>query len=252
MLLRRVGNKARIAPKLLNYFPEHEIYIEPFFGAGGMFFNKPKAKYNYVNDLDSDVYNLYLVLRDNKQELIKQIELMPIHNDLFKHWVKNSETDPILKAVRFLLLSNISYLGMSNTIRYAAEMSKKVLLSNIENSYNFISDVLFNNLPAKDFLKAFAFRSIETKKTFIYNDPPYLGTGDNYSNSFKEQDFIELLEQLISMGVKFGISEFKNDLTLQIVKDYNLKVIDIADRQNLKNRNTEIFMINYEVQKQLF
>ena len=54
MILRRLGNKKKIAKEIQKYFPPHKIYIEPFFGAGGMFFNKPKAKYNIVNDLDSD------------------------------------------------------------------------------------------------------------------------------------------------------------------------------------------------------
>jgi len=50
MILRRLGNKKKIAHKIQAHFPEHKIYIEPFFGAGGMFFNKPKAKYNIVNN----------------------------------------------------------------------------------------------------------------------------------------------------------------------------------------------------------
>ena len=37
---------------------QDKIYIEPFFGAGGMFFNKRKAKYNVLNDLDSEIFNL--------------------------------------------------------------------------------------------------------------------------------------------------------------------------------------------------
>ena len=62
MILRRLGNKKKIAKEIQKYFPPHKIYIEPFFGAGGMFFNKPKAKYNIVNDLDSDVFNLFQVV----------------------------------------------------------------------------------------------------------------------------------------------------------------------------------------------
>lgn len=62
MILRRLGNKKKIAQEIQKHFPPHKIYIEPFFGAGGMFFNKPKAKYNIVNDLDSDVFNLFQVV----------------------------------------------------------------------------------------------------------------------------------------------------------------------------------------------
>ena len=57
MLIRRRGNKSKLAEKIIENFPPHEIYIEPFFGAGGLFFNKPLAKFNILNDLDKNVIN---------------------------------------------------------------------------------------------------------------------------------------------------------------------------------------------------
>jgi len=89
MILRRLGNKKKIARKIQSYFPKHKIYIEPFFGAGGMFFNKPKAKYNIVNDLDSDVFNLFQVVMNQKEELEKAFYMMPIHRELLEYWKKN-------------------------------------------------------------------------------------------------------------------------------------------------------------------
>ena len=109
MILRRLGNKQAIAQDIIKYFPEHKAYIEPFFGAGGMFFNKRKAKYNMVNDLDSDVFNLYQVLKNNKDELIKEFKMMPIHADLLKYWKENNETEPIKKALRLLAAMNGSW-----------------------------------------------------------------------------------------------------------------------------------------------
>lgn len=82
MILRRLGNKKKIAHKIIQYFPPHKIYIEPFFGAGGMFFNKPKVKYNFLNDLDSDVFNLFQVVTDKNKnkEFLKMFENMPFLN----------------------------------------------------------------------------------------------------------------------------------------------------------------------------
>ena len=71
MVLRRLGNKQKIAKEIIQYFPKHDIYFEPFFGAGGMFFSKTKARYNYVNDFDEDVYNLFMVLSQSKDELLE-------------------------------------------------------------------------------------------------------------------------------------------------------------------------------------
>jgi DNA adenine methylase len=101
MILRRLGNKKKIATKIQAHFPPHKIYIEPFFGAGGMFFNKPKAKYNIVNDLDSDVFNLFQVVMNQRDELEKAFKMMPIHSDLLDYWKKHTETEPIKKALRF-------------------------------------------------------------------------------------------------------------------------------------------------------
>ena len=109
-ILRRLGNKKKLAKKIQAYFPKHKIYIEPFFGAGGMFFNKPKAHRNIVNDLDSDVFNLFQVVMNQKEELEKGYYMMPRHSDLLEYWKKNQETDPIKKALRFLFLSNFPQL----------------------------------------------------------------------------------------------------------------------------------------------
>lgn len=38
MILRRVGRKEKLASKLISMMPEHNIYIEPFFGSGSIFF----------------------------------------------------------------------------------------------------------------------------------------------------------------------------------------------------------------------
>ena len=76
-MLRRRGNKSKIAHKIQEYLPVHNIYIELFFGAGGMFFNKQRAQYNFLNDLDNDVYNLFAVLKNNHDELYEKIKNTP-------------------------------------------------------------------------------------------------------------------------------------------------------------------------------
>jgi DNA adenine methylase len=110
-MLARLGNKRKIAKKIMPHFPKHDLYIEPFFGGGGMFFSKPLAMYNIMNDLDSDVYNLYNILKTRKDDFIEEFRQTPYHNDLFQYWLKNVETDDIMKAVRFVYLSNYSFLG---------------------------------------------------------------------------------------------------------------------------------------------
>ena len=43
--------------------PPHNRYIEVFAGGLSMFFRKKKADVNIINDLDSDIVNLYESIR---------------------------------------------------------------------------------------------------------------------------------------------------------------------------------------------
>ena len=258
-ILRRLGNKQAIAHKIIPYFPPHKIFISPFFGAGGMFFNKPKAKYNIVNDLDSDVYNLFQVVMNNKEELEKAFYMMPIHSDLLKYWKVNKETEPIKKALRFLFLSNFTYLGGGDIVRFgAAGSAQKDNLDfslRLQHTYTQLESTIFNNIDFEKFLKDISFRTDgrnDEAKTFIYCDPPYINTNDNYSNSFTKADFIRLLDANEATGCKFAISEFDNPFVIQQAKERGLNVHIIGERQNLENRRTEILITNYQIEKTLF
>jgi DNA adenine methylase len=143
MILRRLGNKQAIAQDIIKYFPDHKIYFEPFFGAGGMFFNKPKAKYNVVNDLDSEVFNLFQVVINQKEELEKAFYLMPIHSDLFEYYKSNEQTDPIQKALRFLFFSNLTTIGVvSSGMSLSFTKNKNIFFKVIDKTYEMIVNSL--------------------------------------------------------------------------------------------------------------
>ena len=254
MILRRLGNKKKIAHEIQKHFPPHKIYIEPFFGAGGMFFNKPKAKYNIVNDLDSDVFNLFQVVMNQKEELEKDFYMMPIHSDLLDYWKKNKETEPIKKALRFLFLSNLTFMGSGEGMRFTTASSKDILFKNIDETFKLINDVQFNNVDFRKFLNSYQLRGEnDNKNTLIYADAPYLDTNDNYSNSFTEDDSLDLFNTLEETKCKFAMSEFDHPFILEQAEKRGLNVIIIGERQNLKNRRTEILVTNYENrQQQLF
>lgn len=257
LLLNRHGNKNKIAKNIISLFPEHNIYIECFFGAGGIFFNKPLAKKSILNDIDDDVYNLYTVIQNNKDELIKQWDDVIIHNSLFKYWIKNKETDPIRKAIRFLYLSNLSYLGTMETMKIALNNSfhyKTKVNDNIDNVYNMLKKAIFSNKDVISFLKSFSERHPEKldKKIFVYCDPPYINTDNNYKNNFSLEEFTNMIDLLISKRLKFAISEQNNNKILEIAKSRNLNIFTVKTILNQVNQSyrKEILITNYDLYKQ--
>lgn len=255
MILRRLGNKQKIAKDIQTYFPQHSIYIEPFFGAGGMFFNKPKAKYNVVNDLDSDVFNLYDILLNRKDEFEEMFKLMPIHSDLIKYWKAYKGDDKLKRALAFLALSNFTLNGTGCNLRSnVLENPKKEVLIYLKQTIEYMQDVKFLNEDFRNFLSMLSFRpnSNEIKNSFIYCDPPYIETTDNYSNSFNKQDSIDLFDALESTKCKWAMSEFDNEFIIQEANKRELNINIIGERHNLKNKRTEILITNYQNAPTLF
>jgi len=252
MILRRLGNKKKIASEIQKYFPPHKIYIEPFFGAGGMFFNKQRVNNNLLNDIDSEVFNLWIVVNERQNDLNEFMCNTPYHQDIVNYWNTKKEEDCIKKAARFLYLTNFVFMGKGTTLKINASKNEFNLTLNEKLKFcnKMLIDCQFSNLDFRKFIRSINFgqdgRNAE-KETFIYADPPYLGTKDNYSNSFTESDCMDLLDCLQATKCKFAMSEFDNPFILEQAKERGLNVIIIGERQNLKNRRTEILITNYEV-----
>jgi len=251
MILRRIGNKAALAKYIVPYFPYHKIYIELFFGAGGLFFNKPRAQYNFLNDFDSDIYNLFMILLNRRQELLELVKIMPVHQDLWDHWKKEQETDALRKALRFLFLSNFGYMGMPNTMHFAVSNDKAILLDNLAILQNKLLNCKFLNCDFRDVIKKIVFRD-DKKYSFIYADPPYLNTKNNYSHGFSEKDSEDLFNVLENSGIKWAMSELDNPFIIEQAKKRKLNIYFIIERKSLKNRCTEILITNYKKINNLF
>lgn len=58
-VLKYPGSKWSLAKWIINFFPDHHSYLEPFFGSGAVLFNKPRSNIETVNDLDGNVVNFF-------------------------------------------------------------------------------------------------------------------------------------------------------------------------------------------------
>ena len=240
---------------LAKYFPKHRMRIELFFGAGGSYFYLPEPKYSVVNDLDDDVTNLYLVIQNRSDELIKAIEEMPMSESLLKYWKKNTETDPIRKALRFLLISNMTYMGKGDTFSFALSNIKQTTIDAIPATFKKLRNVKIMNCDFREVLPKITFspKLNDKKDCFLYLDPVYLDTNHNYRvPDWKEKDTIDCLDIMVNCGIKSAMSEFDHPFVVSEAIKRNLNIIYLKERANIKNRRTEILITNYQVSQASF
>jgi DNA adenine methylase len=66
-----------MADWIITHMPQHTTYLEPYFGSGAVFFSKPPAQLETINDIDGDVVNLFRVIRDRPDELARLVYWTP-------------------------------------------------------------------------------------------------------------------------------------------------------------------------------
>jgi DNA adenine methylase len=256
-MLRRIGNKSDLAIEIIQYFPKDiTVFIDLFFGSGAMTWEMIKRfpnLYYTANDIDNDVYNLWnICLNEEKfNQFYELIEITPYHKTTYESFVKDFiPKNEIEKALQFVFLSNYSMYGFKSVLDLSAyKQSKELLLNNAKSILKYIKFVRLDNKDFRKFNLPLSFpetRPLQKYGQFVYADPPYIGTADNYSNSFTEQDTKELIEKLINSELRFCISEFLTDTTEKLAKEYNLNLTIIKERRNHKKRATEIIMTNYK------
>ena len=112
--LKWPGGKRWFISKYQNYIPEKfNNYIEPFLGGGSVFFYlQPEA--SILSDINTDLINVFLAMRDNHEQLRDILcAHQKLHNiEYYYHIREYIPEDPIAQAARFLYLNRTCFNGM--------------------------------------------------------------------------------------------------------------------------------------------
>lgn len=56
-----LGGKRRLADTIIPHFPAHQCYVEVFAGGAALYFMRPPAEVEVINDINGELVNLYRV-----------------------------------------------------------------------------------------------------------------------------------------------------------------------------------------------
>ena len=221
------GGKQKMASKIVPLIPEHQMYVEPFFGGGAIMFAKgvpdvSTSKYHEViNDRDERIINFYRVFQDpiKSQELLHRIEYTP-HSEAEYRRSKDILKNP--DKHRDVLVAWAWYVNVQQSfgnkalhgwqrIRKTPDRNPAAICSNAKQRLPLLFERFKNvTICCDDALKVIQQRDSET--AFFYLDPPYPDTRqDSYVGSYNWQNLNELIELLSTIKGKFILSNYTSD-----------------------------------------
>ena len=189
-----IGGKFNLLKALQPLAPPHHIYVEVFGGAANLLLNKPPSPVEVYNDIDSDLVNLFLVIRDRRKEFVERFKLVLYSRGLYKRWFDEPmPEDAVERAVRFYYIMRCSFGGNYGASwafkRKAHKHAPDIFWSSIGKIEEIAYRLKSAYIDALDF--RICFRNWDTPETFFFCDPPYYGL-DYYRHNFSEQDHRDL------------------------------------------------------------
>ena len=259
--LNYTGGKYKLLPQILPIFPKKiNTFVDLFCGGCNVGINVKNANKVILSDNLTYLIDMYTAFknRDVITHVENRIEKFNLtltntegYNNLRDEY--NSDSSDPLDLFVLIAYSFNHQIRFNNSHKFNTSFGKSRSSFNSRMKNNLIKfldiikkdDFYFTNIDFNDFDF-----SMINGEDFVYCDPPYLGTTDNYSHSFKESDSLDLFDTLQATRCKFAMSEFDNDYVLSQAKERGLNVIYIGERKNIKNVRTEILITNYENSQQ--
>jgi DNA adenine methylase len=223
-----MGGKRSLATKIIQMFPTHLIYVEPFFGSGAVYFNKQPSSVEVINDLDGNITNFFRVLRSpelfklfydkmtnapfSREEIIEQYNVLkcPGANQVDRAFAFffvirqcfGSKLRPNSQAGWGYTIMNVS----GNT---AGAVNR--FLNSIERLPEIRDRLLHTMIENDDGLAVI--KRFDTAQTLFYIDPPYHPCTRKhgiYTQEMDEDAHKKLVDYLLEGKGSFFVSGYEN------------------------------------------
>ncbi len=174
--LRWAGGKTWFIKHLQQQAPEHfENYHEPFLGGGSVFFNTSPNGTSYLSDLNSDLIETYIQVRDNVEKVISQLKLFENTEDNYYKIRDKTFRVGYQRAAQFIYLNMTSFNGIYRVNRngdYNVPYGRRLTIDFIqEDLLRLASEKLKKTiLKVQDFEQSLR---LVQKGDFVFIDPPY-------------------------------------------------------------------------------
>lgn len=226
-ILKYPGAKWRIADWIIQHFPPHKVYCEPFFGSGAIFFNKRPAPIETINDINGEIVNLFKVCREQPEKLARALEFTPWAREEYIncYTIKGDEVE---RARRFIVRHHQSF-GTTNCNLNSWKNSQThnsprcptqwaELPEMVMQLCKRLKEAQIENLNALTLIERY-----NDPQTLLYLDPPYLqGLRKRgiYKFEMSNDEHEQLLELVVKSRSMVCISAYDSELYNEKLKGW--------------------------------
>lgn len=259
-VLKYPGSKWNIARQLVELIPPHHSYVEPYFGSGAVFFNKSPADIETVNDLDSNVTNLFRCIQQDSERLARLVMTIPYSREEYDLQFEPDNTcaSRYQRAAGFLIrcwqghgFRTNGYVGWKSDVqgreRAYALWNWYRLPEWIIEIAERLRKVQIENRPALEVIQRFNYPNV-----FMYLDPPYLlglRNGKQYKYEMPDPDHEKLLKTILQSKAKIMISGYESEMYNDYLQSWHKEYFTSCAEQGKPRQ--EVVWMNYEYHVQM-
>jgi DNA adenine methylase len=169
------GGKTRLLKHILPLIPAHRTYVEPFFGGGAVFFAKPPAPVEVINDINGDLVAFMRNAKNHLEALLRELDLVLNSRQEFEDYKRQPGLTEIQRVARWFLVNRLSFSGMGRNFvvtRTQALDSREARLDAIRALSARLDRTTIEHRSWEMVLKAHDY-----PEAFFFMDPPYLDAG---------------------------------------------------------------------------
>lgn len=257
------GGKSKYAELIINKFPNHRVYVEPFGGAAHVIAQKPRVAHEVYNDIDSNVVNFLMVAAMDPERLASACEKLPYSRALYEQWKKEPlPNEPFEKAVRFFYMNRSAmYQGNANSIPSAGWRHSTKSGSNPSTGYVSACRLIesFSERMKGVMIENDDFRTIipryDGEDVLFYIDPPYIGREKQYAltdedKQSPEQLHVDLAKLLQQVKGKVVLSYYADPLLDELYPNWNRETYQaykqVVGGNGIGTEAEELLLMNFD------
>lgn len=246
-----VGGKSRLRKYIIPMIPADATrYIEVFGGAGWVLFGRDPqpGQLEVFNDFDGNLINLYRQIKDNCDELQREIDWIQIrelflgYRDQIKGNFKIKMTD-VQRAARFFYVVRCSFGSKRHSFATDVKGTYNVI-QRLPEYKERLKNVVIDHLDFEPLI-----RTYDRPGAVFYADPPYVCQKNYYNVDFTEDDHRRLKAVLSNLKGRFILSYNDCDFIRNLYGGYSFVEINrknfLSATGNNRQDYAELLITNF-------